>query len=210
MNLPHNKSVTLLELLIAITLISLIVLGFSSIDLFSRYHVVTSDRRAKLQNEVSHALEHMTKQISMAIGNERIFGVGTVIDRTDIGGDSAIRIYIDANANGQSDSSDSWIAYRFTGNTGNPNTQFQIWFYSNYTNPSSSYEVIATKITSDFSNTYVSYDNTDTDGDPIDNYMDIQLTACWDPDGSPQACGTPDNPSVTMSTRIKMPSVSTN
>ena len=62
-------AVTLLELLIAIGLFSLIVVGLSSIGTFSRHHVMSSERRVKLQNELSYALEHMSKNIQRATGD---------------------------------------------------------------------------------------------------------------------------------------------
>lgn len=60
---------TLIELMIAIVLMGMLVLGFYSIDLFSRYHVISSDKRAKLQNEISYAIEHMSKYVQQANGN---------------------------------------------------------------------------------------------------------------------------------------------
>ena len=63
------RGLTLIELMIAIVLLGMFVLGFYSIDLFSRYHVISSDKRAKLQNEISYALEHMSKYVQQANGN---------------------------------------------------------------------------------------------------------------------------------------------
>ena len=63
-----NKSLTLLELLIALGLFSVIVLTFTSIQYFSHFHVVTSGRQSLLQNEISFALEHMAKFVSQAPG----------------------------------------------------------------------------------------------------------------------------------------------
>ncbi|MCM8766403.1 MAG: hypothetical protein NC920_06180, partial [Candidatus Omnitrophica bacterium] len=42
------------------------------------------------------------------------------------------------------------------------------------------------------------------------SYLEVGVSSCWDPDGTPFACGTPDNPSITMNTTIPLPSVSTN
>jgi prepilin-type N-terminal cleavage/methylation domain-containing protein len=67
-----KKAVTLLELLIAIVLLSVVTIGISSIDIFSRSHVLSSQRRTTLQNEASFVLGHMTKEITRAIGNTRI------------------------------------------------------------------------------------------------------------------------------------------
>lgn len=66
--LIEPRSVTLFELLIAIALLSIVLLAFSSIHIFSNAHVITADRRTKLQNEVSKILEHMTKNVQMGIG----------------------------------------------------------------------------------------------------------------------------------------------
>ena len=64
-----KKSLTLFELIIAKSLLSVLVLAFSSMELFSRRHVVTSDRQALLQNEASLALEHMSKNVQQGMGN---------------------------------------------------------------------------------------------------------------------------------------------
>lgn len=215
MNSRQNRSVTLLELLIAITLLSVIVLAFSSIELFSRHHVLTSERRATLQNEVSYVLEHMSKGISRAIGNGLI-NSGSVIRRDAIAGDTAIWAYIDYDGNGQRSSSDRWIAYRFTGLAGSDAYQMQYCSYCTNPDPNPNLKcVICTPAWGTPSNSILTtkifdfkpnYDNTTADGDPIDNYVDITITARWEP-GQPVSV---DNPQVTMTTRIKMPSVSAN
>lgn len=64
-----RRAMTLLELLIALTLVSIIAFSLVSIQVFSRYQLLASDRRVKLQNELSYALEHMTKNIQLSIGD---------------------------------------------------------------------------------------------------------------------------------------------
>ena len=190
--LRQKKSVTLLELLIAISLLFVVLSGLTSIDLFSRNQVLTSDRRIKLQNEVSYTLEHMSKNIARAIG-----GKGTsIIDRVAISGDSAIKVRIDSNfPYGQLDPGDIQIAYRYN------LSSHQIWYYKDWTNSSDSYEILAPHISSDFSNDFVIYDS-------ANNFIDITIVSCWDP--AQATCGEPDNPSIKMRTRVKMPSISTN
>jgi len=188
-NLPHSqRSLTLFELLIAIALLSLMVLGFASIDLFSRHQVLTADRRAQVQNEVSFVLEHMSKQISMAIGDANQIPVN--IDTP--GGSNPpwrrIRVWIDSNPDGIRDTDDVEIAYEWNRN----NNRVRYW--PDFTGPN---EEISNRVTN--------FDVSQTD-----NYVSVELTSCWDPDGTPFACGTSDNPTVTMRTRIRMPSVSTN
>lgn len=189
-------AVTLMELLIAIALLSVIVIGFASIDLFSRFQMVSTERRAKLQNEVTYTLEHLTKAMGKAVGNRQAAGQ----DPIRITPNTAIRINIDTDGNSQAD---TWIAYRFFRDT-NPQ-DYQICYCSpcpdsNCDTCPAGWEVIAQRI-SEF---------IPTDDSPPGNYVNVRLTACWDPDGSPEACGTTGNPNVTMNTRIKAPSVSTN
>lgn len=205
---PHlKKSVTLLELLIAIVLLSLIVISFTSIDLFSRFHVLTSGRRAKLQNEVSAALEHMTKQINRAIGYSGNWAAKAYSDN------KGVRIRIDDNpANGRIDTSDHWIAYIHK-NIGALATDSEIRFYSDAGEdeiPSGIYQSIAHKIvikkpTSTFYGLEFS-GNFVPNGWLNDNIIEVKITARWYPDQDASV----DNPEVTMRTSIKMPSVSTN
>lgn len=204
-----RKSITLVELLIAIVLIGMIVLGLHSIELFSRFHIIASDRQAKLQNEIAYVLEHMSKKMLNAVGNTNATDPGQrPIATNSIEVDNTIQIRTDTNSNGQRDSGDKQIAYRYRA------PDYQIWYYSNYTDcldyaDPSCYEVITHKIIRpDFSTdttqpTHFTYSSSN-------NYLDLQITACWDPDGDPNACGTPDNPSITMRARINMPSASTN
>ena len=204
-----NKSLSLVELLIAVSIFALIVVGFSNIDTFSRYHVVNSDRRVKLQNDASYVLEHMAKETIRAIGNESINGTDTVVKTIDNPNDKSIQIYIDASGNGKREApvnnpgvnQDHWIAYRLDLTGGEQN---QIRYCGrcrnsncNFNQCMDSVEILSKKITAftpSFSN----------------NYVDIQtVTACWDPDGSPAACGGLENPALNVKNRIYMPAVST-
>lgn len=196
------RAVTLIELIIAIVLLSTIALGFVSIEIFNQFHVITTIRRTKVQNEAALALEHMTKEISKAIGD--VTSPPVEINAT-ISGDEAIKVLIDANGNGRQDPlpTDCWIGYRFTGASGSPTTdRYQIWFYANCVGPNCNQagsigpEVIARNITS-FTRSLTN------------NYVNVVVTACWVP-AQIGSCGSSDNPSVNMSCHIKMPSVSTN
>jgi len=205
MNARLNKSVTLLELLIALSLIGLVVLGFSSIDLFSRFHVTTSDRRIQLQNDVATALEHMTKQISRAIGNTADKAVKAYTDN------KGIRIRIDDNpANGQVDAADHWVAYRHE-DIGSPATDSEIRFYSNAGStetPAVPYESIARRIVISSGGVYgVEFSgNFDASGWLLDNILEVKVSGRW----NPSQAASNDNPEVTLRTRILMPTVSTN
>ncbi|MBN2830857.1 MAG: prepilin-type N-terminal cleavage/methylation domain-containing protein [Candidatus Omnitrophica bacterium] len=190
----RNKSVTLIELIIAIVLVAVIILGISSINIFSNYHIISSDRRAKVQNEVSLCLEHITKEASRAIGNEAVFIGNTVVD---IVTNTSLAVFIDADLDGKRDTAkDYWIKYTFANNIlsycGNCGNSFVCGSCSIST------EVLSKKITAfnpkkDFA-----------DG----NHIEVSITGCHNPGGTP-ACGTPDNPEITMHTAVDLPSVST-
>ncbi|MCM8795781.1 MAG: prepilin-type N-terminal cleavage/methylation domain-containing protein [Candidatus Omnitrophica bacterium] len=204
MNPRLKLAVTLIELLIAIALIAVVAIGLSSIDIFSHYHVVSSDRRARLQNEVSYILEHMSKQVTQAIGD---INQPAISFTGNAGGEQTMMIWIDYNQNGRRDAYplDRLIAYRFTGLTGNP--PYQIRYCPECTdlmkcktcNPSwPTTEILGQRIT----NFQFSYPSSDY------NYVGVDIVACWDPTNL-ATCGNQDNPRVEMRTCIKMPAVST-
>jgi len=206
MKLPLNrKSLTLLELLVAVVLFSLVVIGFSSIDLFSNYHVLSSDKRARLQNELYLVIEHMKKEMGKAVGNEVAFGANSTVNLDNINGNQAIQVYLDGNGNGIRDTliasptenDDHWIAYVFTGSTGAEADRYQIWYYPLFIDSNSAHEVIARHI----------YAITVTNGlSSNNNYLDIELFTRW----APGVGYSTKNPQVNMQARINMHSVSTN
>jgi hypothetical protein len=194
MNPHRNCAVTLVELLIALTLATIIVLGLNSIDLFSNAHVVTASRRAKIQNEVTMALEHMTKNIMQTSGNEIISGADNIIAIS-----AGSQIGFAATAYG---------AYRLSGN--------QLQYCSSCTTINCGactpgWSTVAYNINSFAPCKPVSNNNCWTGtGTPLaKNYVTINIQACWDP--SRTDCGTaPNNPTVNMIADIKLPSVSVN
>lgn len=109
--ISFSKAITLLEILIALVLLSIIALGIGSIEIFSRYQALSSDRLAKVQNELSFCLEHISKNALRTIGNEVVFGSDTAVY---IPASNIIRFYIDGNSNGKRDSADYWIEYNFS------------------------------------------------------------------------------------------------
>jgi len=204
----HNNAVTLLELLIAIAILGLIVLGISNLQLFSHYQVATADRRAVIQNGASFVLEHMAKYIGQAIGD---FNNPAIVAYAD---NKGIRIKIDSNGNGRRDDDtvDLWIAYRHE-DLGT--TDSEIRFYPNAgtgATPTGLYESIARQVViTNFSDPpekwgLALYINFDASNRLMDNNIKAQIKCRWNPS---QAVSS-DNPEVTMSNNIKMPSVSTN
>ncbi|MEK6727605.1 MAG: hypothetical protein AABY28_02885 [Candidatus Omnitrophota bacterium] len=206
MNLPNRiKSVTLLELLIAIVLVSFVIIAITSIEVFSRYHVLSSDRRVKLQNEASLALEHMTKHISQAIGNT----VSDPMVKAYADG-SGVRVRVDSNQNGMADAADTWIAYRIE-NIGTPVTDAEIRYYENAGNgeaPAGSYQSIARKVVikQGSSSGLEFIGNFDPQRWLTDRPIEGKVVCRF----RPAEAVSVDNPETTMRTKIDMPFVSTN
>ena len=187
-----KRSVTLLELLLASSMVGLLILGISSLTNFAQFHLISFDRRTQIQNESSYVLEHMAKNISQGIGSFNNLGV------VEHSTEEWIKVRLDRNSNGipDDDGVTDWIAYRYIP------AQNEIQYHANYDAsswPTTGGETITRKIT-DFNCSVTSGDN----------YIFSDVTACWDPDGVPYNCGTIDNPQVKMQARIKMPAVSVN
>jgi Tfp pilus assembly protein PilV len=196
----RNKSVTLVELIIAIVLVSVIILGINSVNIFSRYHLISSDHRAKLQNDVSFVLEHMTKEVSKAIGNEAItfsgFGSGSVISITD---NTSLTIFIDATQDGiRNTANDYWIKY----NLDTADDKHELTYCAKCPDKACAcsttdgLEILSKKITG-FS---PSVDFTKG------NYVTVDITGRWDPSNDKVS---QDNPEISMRATINLPSVST-
>lgn len=184
----QKRAITLIELLVAIALSGLLIVGISSLNTFAQFHLMTSVRRAQVQNEASLVLEHMAKNIAQGIGS---LNMPAAVKHDS---EEWIKVRWDRNSNGQPDNDDGWIAYRYIP------AQNEIQYHANYSAsswPTTGGEVISRKVT------YFSCGITD-------NYIFADITACVDPDGDPNACGNIDNPQVEMKCRIKMPGVSVN
>ena len=209
------NGVSLLELIIAITFLSVVVLGVNSISYFSHFQNINTSRRTFLQNQLNIVVEHMRNQFVKAIGNEGIDGIDKVINTANIAGlgTSAVRVYIDlgtqyvgspgifrAGDGRRGTGNDRWIAYRFTGAIAVPN--YRILFCSDCSNPTcancvTAWEEVAARI-SGFSfpgKPPASVLNT--------NSVSATLQACWEP-AFPE---TQDNPCVGTNALINMPSV---
>lgn len=200
---PKLKAVTLIELVIAVILLSVISLAVSNIDTFSRFQVISSEHRAVIQNELQYTLERMAKQVSRSIGNEKIDGARNVTNASV----TDLLAFIDANNDGARDASDYWVAFRFPQPAGSNNLNF----CGQCSGPTCGSCLVDWEVLSNHVQgaNFIESRNA-TDGTLLNNAVSVNITACWDPDGAPFACGTPNNPSVNMNTTIKMPSVSTN
>ena len=141
-------------------LLTVVILAVGRIDYFSRFQLISSDRRVRLQNEVTYILEHMTKSL---VGTA---DTGGAIGNISTDGNS-INLAIDSDKDGRwSNTSDRNIWYRYNV------TPFNIMYNNGITS-----ENLATRGVI-LNNTY-SY---------TDNYINVSITARWDPgkDRSPE------------------------
>jgi hypothetical protein len=191
MKFHQNKYLTLIELILAITLVGVIILGINSINIFSHYQVISSDRRAKLQNDLSYCLDHITKEGLRAIGNERVFGLNSAVNVSG----SRLSFFIDGNKNGRIDgvntsTGDYWIRYSLASN--------QLSYCSRCISATScsNCSVLSNRITA-----FVPYKSPDFSSG---TYIDVLITGRWDPGSAVSA----DNPEVSMRSTIQLPSVS--
>lgn len=191
--MKHNsRAITLMELLIAAFLISVIALAIGNIEIFSRYHVTASERRAKLQNEISFTLDHMNKNITNAIG--------TILSPAVIREANGVRVRVDSNGNGQIDATDRWIAYRHF-NLGAQDSEIR--FYNNITASPGSYEKISNKILQGAQGFEI-LGIFNAANQLNDSFLEVKIIGRWISSDPPSQ----DNPEITMRTRIHMPSVS--
>jgi len=192
------KSVTLIELLIAIMLLAVVILAINNIDIFSRYQSTSSEQRTKVQNDIARCLEHITKNAANTIGNEEIYGTNTTVYISPDSANTAIlSFFTDTNGNGTRDAGggDYWVSYNY-------NTTGHTFSYCNQCPNaacaacSGSEEILARDITG------FSASKDFTKG----NHINITIAACWDP---AKACDI-SNPGFNMTTAVILPSVSTN
>ena len=168
---------------------SLVTLGFTGIDVFTRQSVISADRRAKVQNSIAYALAHMTKNIAKAINDPaNPTYSNSPVTRTAIGSDTAIEIRIDSDKDGRFGAADKQIAYSYNSAT------YRLIYYPDYSVLGTN-DTLSDKIVSDLSSTYVTYDNST-------HYIQVNMTGRWNPSNTTVS---PENPQLKMSADIAMP-----
>ena len=192
--MPNRESgINLIELIVSIVLMSLVLLGFFSINLFSLRHVIGSDRRAKLQNEISYTIEYMSKYVQQSIGD---FNNPPIERYPSAGPQRSFQVRVDLN-NPQTPSDlndDTWVSFRLNGNT--------LRAHQNATN-----EILTERISGDFDTNVMPefpdkgfYVNITDQGTAVD----IGLVGRY----KPAVVASPDNPQISMKTRLISPSSS--
>ncbi len=97
-----------MELLIAVTLISMILVCIVAVDIASRKFFSMSDYESRVQNEVSPVLEMIAKQVSKGYGNN--MGPGVYVPSNNR---LEIRRFNNTTATYEDLTDDDWIAYAF-------------------------------------------------------------------------------------------------
>ncbi|MFH1201954.1 MAG: prepilin-type N-terminal cleavage/methylation domain-containing protein [Candidatus Omnitrophota bacterium] len=207
----NKKALTLLELIIAVSLLGVIILAATTFDTAIRQSFRHSDVQVQLLTEISPALQHMTKNIMQGIGDVSNPG----INMTNVAGNLAVRVRTNIGLDNQiATIDDEWRAYRYTGSTGPPIDDFQIWYYLPYfsatgapgLNANDPHEIISRRV---FNATFIPLLN--------NSIVGIDITACQDPnegdvngDGTADPCGSRFNPSVNIATTISLRAASSN
>jgi hypothetical protein len=163
-------------------------------DLFGRYHIINVDRRRRVQNQASNVLEHIVKHVINTIGNSASEAV------VDINASIATSaFYVDNDSDGKREvADDGWIAYRHF----NATDPYKVKYCANYDNASpgecADWVTIGKNIW-EF-NATMNYSG---------NYVTFNITSCWNSSETDPTkhCGSSDNPTAYMKTRVNLPSV---
>ncbi len=211
------KGFTLLELIIALILFSIIILAFTNFELFGRFQLISSDRRAKLQNETSRLIDHISKHIIEAAqrpanysfaGDPGFMGPGQVVSITSPGDGLLLTYLADvvvAPATLADGVGDTWRAYRFYNNTASADNRNQVQYCSQCNDSG-----CATCTGGWATVSYHIATFTPTPNPLTNNSVNINTNACWDPLTAILPNGDQDNPCVSMQATITLPSVAIN
>lgn len=195
-SLNTAKSITLIELLISIIIVTMMVLSFYGLETFSHGQVINSERRAKVQNQLAYVLEHMSKYVQQAGGN---INYPAITLYPTLGAKTGFQIQVDLNpTQTPSDfSDDALVYYTLSGNTLSTGCTAR----GTGTCGTFSSEVLINRIVANFNNGVLPANP--SDGfyvliDSLGNLVDIGLVGRYDP-SSPVSS---TNPQVEMKTRV--------
>lgn len=187
-----NRSLTLIELLSALVIFSLVVVGLGGVFVLSYREIIAAERMAVVQQEASLIVDHMTKNISQAIGSA---ATGAVYDAPpylgiELSGNDSIRVRLDSDGDGRPLDNANWIAYRLNGT--------EVRYSTNYNRPGTGWpvgggEILSNRITQ-FEVALISQTN----------YITLIVIARY----NPAAAAGRMNPQVTMQADINMPMIS--
>lgn len=215
MNPPLNttKSLTLIELIVSIIIVTMTVLSFYSLETFSHGQMINSERRVRVQNQLAYALEHMSKYVQQANGdknNPPIIYYPNPLTPT------GFQVKYDCNSiQTPSDSTDDvWIYYTLNSSnhelsTGCSGANCGSCSPDRPVPPVFPGEVLSNKIIANFDNSIMPANPTKgfyVQVDSLGNLVDVGLVGRYDTSSSSALA----NPQVEMKTKIICNNSSTN
>ncbi len=187
------SGLSMIELLVSMILMSLVLLGLFNVELFSGHHVLSSDRRAKVQNEVSRSIDYMSKCVQQSTGGANNPPIKVY---PSVGLQTGFQVRVDLNSP-QTPSNladDTWVSFSLDTNTLNA-TQGGVT------------EALTTRVVAVF-------DANAMPGNPDKGFyvritdqgtaVDIGLVGRY----NPTVAADPDNPQIAMKTRLVSPNSS--
>jgi hypothetical protein len=192
-------------------LLLLLVLGFTNMNLFSRNQLLASDRLRKAQNEAALLLAHVSKHIVEAVGNEQLTGADSVVIATVTANNDNNALSFQADTDGDG-AADTWRAYRFRSAAAPRADRYQVRYCQACDNSAcATCNNPAWGTTASIVATHITAFTPSKPSNPLtENFVDLRVGTCWDPDEALAHCATPDNPSVAVDRRINLPSLSVN
>ena len=110
----EREGFTLTELIVVVSFLGIVVMAVGGIDLVSRRSLIAANRKARVQDEVRYAMEHMVRKIRLA----------NRIDPTSGSGYTQIQLRMDYDPskptddpesvlNTPGDFNDYWVGYQY-------------------------------------------------------------------------------------------------
>lgn len=188
------KSFTLIELLVSMVIVTLMVVGFYSFEIYSNTQVLDTNRRVKVQSDLVYIVEHMSRYIQQANGDENN---PPIILYPTVGVKRGFQVRYDCNVvQTPSDLTDDvWVYYALVGNN--------LSVGCSGICSSVPAEVLSSKIVMGFNNSIMPVNPTDgfyVSVDALGNLVNIGLVGRYDP--SRPVSGRYVNPQVTIKTKV--------
>lgn len=154
-----KKSITLIELIIAMTLMSVVILGTMSFDQASRQFLQSSERKTVVLNEMTYILEHIHKNtlpVTGSLPGGDGFGEQNCLGRS-------MRVQAQP---------ERWVYYSLSGAAGN-----ELYYCSDWNGATDTCNVAGEILTQRLVNAFCPFPNIH---DPV-NVLDCKFTLRYDP-----------------------------
>jgi len=176
----EREGFTLTELIVAVSLLEIVVVAVAGIDLASRRSLLLASRRARVQDEVRYAMEHMVRNIRL--GNKIRPTSGTDLTNVWVRVDRDVDGYPQNSPDNTND--DTWVRYDFIA------ADYEIKYVPPQTDEPDVLPGTEVPIAKDIYN---------LDFDIVDQlFLTIDLTAAYDPSTYNPSTVDPNNPGVTL------------